>query len=56
MKDDLTLIEQLTKDLLAEGQKQVGGNKSAGVRARKYSLELEKALKQFRKDSINYGG
>lgn len=28
------------------------GNKAAGGRARKASLELEKLLKQFRKDSI----
>ena len=28
------------------------GNKAAGARARKASLELEKLLKQFRKDSI----
>ncbi len=28
------------------------GNKAAGARARKASLELEKMLKQFRKDSI----
>lgn len=29
------------------------GNKSAGQRARKVSLEIEKALKEFRKKSIN---
>ncbi len=28
------------------------GNKAAGTRARKASLELEKLMKQFRKDSI----
>ena len=28
------------------------GNKAAGARARKVSLELEKLLKQFRKESI----
>ncbi|MCM1222152.1 MAG: histone H1 [Lachnospiraceae bacterium] len=30
----------------------VGGNKAAGLRARKASLELEKLLKQYRKISI----
>lgn len=30
----------------------VEGNKTAGRRARKASLELEKLLKQFRKDSL----
>ena len=28
------------------------GNKAAGTRARKASLELEKLMKEFRKDSI----
>ena len=28
------------------------GNKAAGTRARKASLELEKLLKQFRKESL----
>lgn len=28
------------------------GNKAAGTRARKVSLEMEKLMKQFRKDSI----
>ncbi|WLD24348.1 histone H1 [Flavobacterium dauae] len=28
------------------------GNKAAGTRARKASLELEKLLKEFRKDSV----
>lgn len=28
------------------------GNKSAGVRARKTTLELEKLFKQFRKESV----
>lgn len=29
------------------------GNKAAGVRARKATLELEKMYKQYRKESIN---
>lgn len=29
------------------------GNKSAGVRARKASLELEKLFKEYRKKSVN---
>ena len=31
------------------------GNKAAGTRARKASLELEKMLKEFRKKSIEAG-
>ena len=30
------------------------GNKSAGVRARKTSLEIEKLMKEFRKASITH--
>jgi hypothetical protein len=38
---------------LSEAQSQIEkGNKAAGVRARKASLELEKALKEFRKQSL----
>lgn len=51
-----TLVEQITagfeafaKDAAAQAE---AGNKAAGARARKVSLELEKLLKQFRKDSI----
>ena len=31
------------------------GNKAAGARARKASLEIEKALKEFRKVSVEAG-
>lgn len=50
------LIEQITaayeafaKDANAQAE---NGNKAAGTRARKASLELEKAMKAFRKASI----
>ena len=35
--------------------KQLAGNKAAGARARKASLEIEKALKEFRKVSVEAG-
>ena len=35
--------------------KTLAGNKAAGTRARKASLELEKALKEFRKVSVEAG-
>ena len=35
-----------------EAAKRAEGNKAAGVRARKISLEIEKALKEFRKASV----
>ena len=43
------LYAEFEKDATAQAEK---GNKAAGARARKASLELEKALKQFRKDSV----
>ena len=35
--------------------KNLAGNKAAGTRARKASLEREKALKEFRKVSVEAG-
>ena len=43
------LMESFSKDAKAQIE---DGNKAAGTRARKASLELEKALKEFRKVSI----
>lgn len=42
-------FEAFAKDAALQAE---SGNKAAGARARKASLELEKLLKQFRKDSI----
>ena len=54
-----TLVEQLASNFEAfakDAQSQVeNGNKAAGARARKVSLEIEKLLKQFRKESIAAG-
>lgn len=47
-----TNIEAFVKD--AESQIE-NGNKAAGQRARKVSLDIEKALKEFRKKSIEAG-
>jgi len=53
MKNLLTLIKEnftsFSKDAVAQIEK---GNKAAGTRARKVSLTIEKALKEFRKKSI----
>ena len=53
MKD---LVENITAQFAAfekEARAHVeNGNKAAGTRARKISLELEKLMKQFRKESI----
>ncbi|MCM1077570.1 MAG: histone H1 [Bacteroides sp.] len=54
-----TLVDQLSanfESFVKDAQAQVeNGNKAAGARARKISLEIEKLLKQFRKDSIAAG-
>ncbi|MDR1585652.1 MAG: glypican family protein [Prevotellaceae bacterium] len=42
-------FDAFLKDVTAQEEK---GNKAAGTRARKASLDLEKKLKQFRKDSL----
>lgn len=43
------LFAQFSKDAGLQIEK---SNKAAGTRARKVSLELEKLLKQFRKESL----
>ena len=53
MKELVTKINELCAAFKADAEAQVvKGNKAAGARARKASLELEKALKEFRKVSI----
>ena len=44
-------IETFQKDAAAQLDK---GNKAAGTRARKASLELTKLFKDFRKESIDF--
>ena len=43
------MSDALLVDAVAQAEK---GNKAAGTRARKASLELEKVLKEFRKVSL----
>jgi len=46
-------LNQLFSDFSKDAAAQVeNGNKAAGTRARKVSLAIEKALKEFRKVSI----
>ncbi len=45
----VTVFQEFEKEAKAHVE---NGNKAAGTRARKASLELEKLMKQFRKDSI----
>ena len=53
MNELIAKIEEISKALLDDAQLQAEkGNKAAGTRARKSSLELEKVLKEFRKASL----
>ena len=45
------VFDGYAKDANAQIEK---GNKAAGIRARKASLELEKLMKEFRKASLGY--
>lgn len=53
MKELLAKIEEAYAAFVKDSALQVeNGNKAAGVRARKVSLELEKMMKEFRKSSL----
>lgn len=55
MKQIVKKIDELFAAISVDANKAVEGNKAAGARARKNSLELEKVLKEFRKVSIEEG-
>ena len=53
MKNLVENLNQLFADFTKDAALQVeNGNKAAGTRARKSSLAIEKALKEFRKVSV----
>ncbi len=53
MNELIAKIKEISDALLADAALQAEkGNKAAGTRARKASLELEKVLKEFRKVSL----
>ena len=53
MKETLNQIETLTTSFLKDARSQLDkGNKAAGLRARRTSLELEPLLKRSRKLSL----
>lgn len=53
MKDLLENLKGLFAEFEQDSALQLeNGNKAAGTRARKSSLAIEKALKEFRKESI----
>ncbi|MCP9612735.1 histone H1 [Coprobacter tertius] len=54
MKELVDKIQSLIGDFKKDAGLQLeNGNKAAGVRARKASLEIEKLMKEFRKASID---
>ena len=56
MKELIAKIQETFTALSEDATLQIEkGNKSAGTRARKSSLELEKLMKEFRKLSIEEG-
>jgi len=53
MNELIARIKELSDALLVDATAQAEkGNKAAGTRARKASLDLEKVLKEFRKASL----
>ena len=53
MNEIIARIKELSAALVTDATLQAErGNKAAGVRARKVSLELERLLKEFRKVSL----
>ncbi len=53
MNELIEKIKELSAALLTDAELQATkGNKAAGTRARKASLDLEKVLKEFRKKSL----
>jgi hypothetical protein len=53
MKELVEKISALVADFSKDANAQIeNGNKAAGTRARKASLEIEKAMKEFRKASL----
>lgn len=53
MNELIDQVKELSAALIADAELQAAkGNKAAGTRARKASLDLEKVLKEFRKVSL----
>ena len=55
MKELVEKINAAWAVFAENADKQLAGNKAAGARARKASLEIEKLLKDFRKVSVEAG-
>lgn len=53
MEEIVKKINEQFAAFAADAEKAANGNKAAGTRARVASLEIEKALKEFRKISLS---
>ncbi|MDR2233629.1 MAG: histone H1 [Tannerella sp.] len=55
MENLVSKIKEAFENFAADSNAQIEkGNKAAGTRARKVSLELEKMMKDFRKKSLEF--
>jgi len=55
MENLLSKIQETFECFATDANAQIGkGNKAAGTRARKASLDLEKMMKEFRKNSLEF--
>ena len=52
MKNLIEKMDSLYESFKADANKNVAGNKAAGVRARKASLEIAKLCKEYRLKSV----
>lgn len=53
MSDLVNAFVESVEEFKKDSEKSIKGNKAAGVRARKLSLEIEKRMKEYRKLSLS---
>ena len=52
MKNLVDKINAKYEEFRVNAEKNVAGNKAAGLRARKATIEIEKLMKEYRKESV----
>lgn len=53
MSDLVNAFVERVEEFKKDNEKSMKGNKAAGIRARKVSLEIEKRMKEYRKLSLS---
>lgn len=53
MSDLVNAFVERVEEFKKDSEKSIKGNKAAGIRARKLSLEIEKRMKEYRKLSLS---